>query len=64
MARPVQLSMAVDTGRRIWIRRSPDDEADEVEEDNRVGERRSETPRRSGTLRRKDQRRKGSQRLD
>ena len=51
-------------GRRIWIRRSPDDEVEEVEDDKREGERRSETPRRSGDLRRKDQRRKGDRRLD
>ena len=51
-------------GRRIWIRRDEGDEAVEVAEDRREGERRAGTSRRSGELRRKDKRRKGDQRLD
>ena len=54
-------------GRRIWIRRDEGDEGDEaveVAEDRREGERRAETSRRGGDLRRKDQRRKGDRRLD
>ena len=48
-------------GRRIWIRRTSDEE---VTEDTRESDRRSGTPRRSGNLRRKGDRRKGDQRLD